>query len=290
MIVNRHAGRRGVRRDADRAAARLKEQGVSVVLQATGSAEEAARVIEQAKDSVGCVVAVGGDGTLRGVVDATHGLLPVGLIPRGTANVVARELKIPLDPRRAADNLATGHTRRIDLGHIEGRGTFLAMVGVGFDGQVVTGVHPGRMKAARMGLSAMSALLRPALPPLDVTVDGTRLDVTAFGVVAANTRNYGGWFAACPSALPDDGVLDTMLLLRRDRRALLRSGLAVVRRREGSPAIVSYGRGTHIEVTSRNGAESPVQADGDPCGTTPIRLSIEPGAVAIIAPDPGASR
>lgn len=290
MIVNRQAGRRGVRRDADRAAERLKERGVAVDLQATSSAEEAAGIIDQAKSGYSCVVAVGGDGTLRGVVEAAKGVLPVGLIPRGTANVVARELSLPLDPRRAADNVAAGHIRNIDLGHIEGRGTFLAMVGVGFDGKVVNGVPPGRMKVARMGLAALGALLRPNLPRLAVTMDGVPVDGGAFGVVAANTRNYAGWFVACPAAQPDDGVLDTMILHRGDRRALLRFGLAVARRREGSPRVISYGRSSQIEIESLSEFESPVQADGDPCGTTPVTLSIEPGAVAIIAPDMGGAR
>ena len=290
MIVNRNAGRRGVRRDADRAATRLIERGVPVDLQATGSAEEAAGIIDQARGVFTCVVAVGGDGTLRGVVDAAQGSLPVGLIPRGTANVVARELKLPLDIKRAADNIATGHVRNIDLGRIEGRGTFLAMVGVGFDGKVVDGVRPGRMKAARMGLSALSALLRPNLPGLAVTIDGVPIAAPVFGAVVANTRNYGGWFSACPAAQPDDGLLDTMLLHRGDRRALLRFGFAVASKREGSPSFASYGRSARIEISSLGAVESPVQADGDPCGMTPVHLSIHPGAVAIIAPDMGGVR
>jgi len=284
MIVNRQAGKRGVRRDADTAAGRLADQGVAVSLEATGSAEEAQAIITEARTEVGCVVAVGGDGTLRGVVDAADGHVPVGLIPRGTANVVARELGIPLNPRRAADLIATGSPRHLDLGKIEGRGTFLAMVGVGFDASVVEHVGPGRWKALRMGLSTARQFLAPKLPPLGISIDGTPMDGPAFATVIANTRNYGGWFAACPRAVPDDGRLDTMTLLRRDRRALLRTGMAILRCRPASEALIRYGTASSVEITTLDGSQAPVQADGDPCGTTPIRVSIAPGAVAIIAP------
>ena len=128
MIVNGQAGRRGVRRDADRVASRLQDQSVEVDLQLTGSAEEAARIIAEAEARVNAIVAVGGAGTLRGVISAPSPQVPVGLVPRGTANVVARELGIPLDPRGAADEIARGQVRQIDVGHIEGRGSFLAMV------------------------------------------------------------------------------------------------------------------------------------------------------------------
>lgn len=284
MIVNRQAGKRGVRRDADRAAARLRERGVDVQLEATGSAQEARTIIAQARSEVRCVVAVGGDGTLRGVVDSAAGEVPVGLIPRGTANVVARELGIPLDPTGAADLLADGTPRRLDLGRIEGRGTFMAMVGVGFDAAVVEDVRPGRWKALRMGISAVRQFVSPNLPELAITVDGAPVEGPAFATVIANTRNYGGWFAACPDAVPDDGRLDTMTLLRRDRRALARAGFAIVRKRPGNEGFTRYGKAETVEIDTTDGSRAPVQADGDPCGTTPIRISIAPGAVAIIAP------
>jgi len=209
----------------------------------------------------------------------------VGLVPRGTANVVARELGIPLDPRGAADEIARGQVRQIDVGHIEGRGSFLAMVGVGFDGQVVQGIRPGPMKAARMGISALGAVCRLNLPALQVSIDGVTVQSPVYSVIASNTRNYGGWFAACPEARPDDGLLDAMLLQRPDRRALLRIGASIVRKRRGSPAIVGYERGRDLLISAQNGTGVPVQADGDPCGTTPIRISIRHRAASIIAPE-----
>lgn len=284
MIVNRSAGRRGVRADADKAAARLKDRGADVAVEPTGSAEEARAIIEDAREEAGCIVAVGGDGTLRGVVDAVEGRCPVGVIPRGTANVVARELSIPLEPKRAADLLVDGAPRSLDLGRIEGRGTFLAMVGVGFDAAVVESVGPGAFKALRMGLSAVRHILSPRLPELAITIDGVRSADPAFAAIVANTRNYGGWFAACPNALPDDGLLDAMTILRGTRRVLMRAGIAILRQRTASASFARYTTATTVEIDTLDGSAAPVQADGDPCGTTPIRVSIAPGAAAIIAP------
>jgi diacylglycerol kinase family enzyme len=158
------------------------------------------------------------------------------------------------------------------------------MVGIGFDGQVVQGIRPGPMKAARMGLAAVGTILRLRLPALSVNIDDVPVPGPVYSVIVANTRNYGGWFAACPAAKPDDGLLDALMLRRNDRRALIRTGAAIVRRREAPRHVVAYEQGHTIEITSLNGREAPVQADGDPCGTTPIRLSVRYRAAAIITP------
>jgi len=285
MIVNRNAGGHGVYGDAERAATRLRDRGISVRIETTGSVKEAEELVRSACHEVGCVVAVGGDGTLRGIVDAVgNEPLPVGVIPRGTANVMAHELGVPLTPERAADALADGVPRLLDLGRIHGGGSFLAMLGVGFDGQIVQGVQPGRFKICRMGLAALKNVCNPSLQPLRVIVDGEEDTEAKFSVVVANTRNYGGWFSLCPDARPDDGRFHYVGLKRPNRTSLMRLVVAATRRRPTGRSTATYGEGREFVIESLGPEEVPIQADGDPCGTTPVRLSIEPQAVAIIAP------
>ena len=286
MIVNRHAGRKGTRRAAERAAVRMRDRGVDVRLERTGSAEEAAALIATTAPNVDAVVSVGGDGTVRGVVDAllASGIeVDVGIIPRGTANVVARELGVPIHPVRAADVVVDGTPRRIDVGKVNDE-TFLAMVGIGLDATIVQGVRPGRLKLARMGWSSMQTLARPRFQPLRILVNGEEITEPSFSAVVTNTRNYAGWFSLCPAAAPDDGRFDLIRTRRRDRRAILRLVSAAVRWRPTSARVAAYSRGETFLIESTGAHQVPVQADGDPCGTTPVRISIVKSAVAIIAP------
>jgi diacylglycerol kinase (ATP) len=216
----------------------------------------------------------------------------IGLIPGGTANVVARELGIPIDLKGATEVLLEGHIRRLDIGRIrrtlgDGPGfddVFLAMVGVGIDADVVENVLPGPFKMTRFGVALTRRLIRGQPTPLRLTVDGVERPGPTFGTIVANTANYGGWFSACPDARPDDGDLDWLQVRGESRCASLRVLAAMVRKRRGPPAVAHYGTGRTFAIESLNGHPALVQADGDACGTTPICISIDPARVAMIAP------
>jgi diacylglycerol kinase (ATP) len=248
-----------------------------------GDATELAR----AAAAHGCdvVVAVGGDGTLNEVVNGLA-TTPTALavIPAGTANVWAREARLPRHPAAVARLLDHGVVRRIDLGRVGDR-YFLLMASLGVDALVVAGVSPRAKR--RFGRAAyLTRGLREALrfPAADarMRVDGEAIAARLFLLVAGNTRSYGGALTLTHHAVADDGLLDVVLFqgggLGRVGGYLAR---ALARRHLAAPGTL-FRRARVVEVTTD--PVLPVQADGELVGTTPARLTVVPGALRVIVP------
>ncbi len=286
FIINPISGQGASLRAADVAERLLRAAGVSVVRHVTTSAGEGRAIASRLDPSSSLVVAVGGDGTLNEVVTGLTANIPVGLVPVGTANVVARDLRIPLAARRAAELILSGDARPIDVGRINDR-RFLAMLGVGFDGAIVHAIAE-----ARRGPISKLTYVRPSLralsryrsTPLALTVDGVRVDGPVFGAIIANTRNYGGFFAAVPQARIDDGLLHWVAYRRPGKFALLQSFIAAATRREMGATHAVYGSGRVIRIESQDQGPVPMQADGDDYGFLPATITILPAAARVIRP------
>lgn len=230
------------------------------------------------------VVCVGGDGTLREVIEGLDGGGTVGVIPAGTANVVARDLGIPRSGAGAVRVLLEGRPRSLDVGRVNGR-PFLAMVGVGFDGEVVRSLCDSRRGPIRMSsyvLPGLRSFLHHRPQPLAVTVDDRPSRNGAFGMIICNTRNYGGFLSVAPQARMDDGWLDFQMQLGSGRTSLLVLSLAALMHRRPPSHLAAYGRGRRIKVEA--GTPVPVQVDGDAFGTTPVEVEVEAARVSILAP------
>ena len=162
------------------------------------------------------MVAVGGDGTVRGCAEglASTGV-PLGIVPHGTANLLARDARHPR-PSAPALDIALGAAgcvdRRIDLA-IADREPFTAMAGMGLDAAVVAGT---KLKHQLGWLAyAMSGAVHLALPPTRFTItldDGEPIERTARSVVVGNSGLLPGGFSLLPDARLDDGVLDVAVL------------------------------------------------------------------------------
>ena len=284
LIVNPVSGRGKGPPAAARVKSRLESAGHAVRIQETRAAGDAARLAGAAVLNGETVVAVGGDGTLREVVEGTGPDTRIGLIPAGTANVLARDLGVPRDPERAACLLLEGTSQPVDMGWVNGR-PFLAMVGVGQDADVVR-----RLAERRNGPIRMSSYVLPSIETLfgyryvtlDVEIDGEPLDVPVYGVIVSNTANYGGIFSVTPDADATDGWLDWQCVVQPGRGAVLGWSMAAIRRRKAGPRLARYGRARRVVVTADDPA--PVQVDGDPFGMTPVSIEIAPGRVSIILP------
>ncbi len=297
IIVNPVAGKQQPLEIAEEAATFLRRSGWSAEIlttQATGHATELTRTHAAEAD---LVAVVGGDGTLRETVIGLRGVsnAPVGFVPIGNANVVARELGIPRSPHRAIRVLAGGRARAIDVGTV-GESIFLAMVGVGFDGWAIAGV--GRMRATRWGgslyrnggstliylLAGIPALFRLRPNRVRLRVDGALLRRPYPSVVVCNTETYGLGWAMTPGASVESGELD----YQANRRSapwfvLWTLGAAILRGRLPG-AIAEYGRGTVLRIES----DTPFrwQVDGDPM--PPARcldIGVLPSYAWILVPD-----
>src|SRR3984957_9574932 len=168
-----------------------------------------------ALDGVDLVVAVGGDGTVRGCAEGLAGTgVPLGVVPHGTANLLARTLHIPGQPKAAlAVALAAGSVDwTIDLA-VADWVPFTAMAGKGLGAAVVAGA---KLKHQFGWLAyAMSGAVHLALPPVRFTIrldDGPPIEREARSVVAGNSGLLPGGFSLLPDARLDDGLLDVGVL------------------------------------------------------------------------------
>lgn len=251
--------------------------------------DETDAVVRQGmRDGVECVVAAGGDGTINRVASHLAGTdIPLGIIPVGTVNVLAREFGIPLDATEALNVVLQGQTQRIDLG-VANDQPFLLMAGMGFDAKVVSEVVPsikellGSFAYVTAGLQTL-ANYKPSV--FHLRVDGVDVHLPAWLVIVGNASTYAYQFAMTPDARMDDGVLDVLLFAERtalDR--LTQIGAAMFGQHMHHPN-VSYLRARHLLVEAEPSVY--LQLDGDTAGVSPVDIRVLPGALSLIVPGEG---
>ncbi|MGV9265916.1 diacylglycerol kinase [Kitasatospora sp. NPDC003701] len=277
---------------ARRAAARLRALGVEVDEQAGSSATESVGLARAAVSSGTCdaLVVVGGDGMINLGLQATAGTeVPLGVVPAGTGNDHARAYGLPRgEPEAAAEVVAAGHTRTVDLGRVTAAdGTqrwFGSVLASGFDSLVSDRTNRLRWPRGRMrynlAILVEFANLRP-LPFRITLADGTVVarDLTLAAV--GNTTSYGGGMLICPTADPADGLLDVTLVDAMPRHRIARF----------FPTLF---KGTHVErpevTTHRTPSlriDSPgitAYADGEFMAALPIDVEAVPGALHLLTP------
>jgi diacylglycerol kinase (ATP) len=240
------------------------------------------------------VVSIGGDGTLRAVVERVTdgGRYPgpgVLVIPMGTANLMGRHLGIALSlwkyEDRAVRAIRTGRRVLLDAGRANGK-IFLLMVGVGIDGEIVHALD--RVRTGPIGFAsylkpAFVSLAGYAYPSLEIEVDrrcvfGMKQAVAFVG----NIPEYGTGFQILPHARSDDEVLDVCVLPARSAKELIDHFLRAAAGEHLMGEGVVYAKGRQIRVTSDRPVA--VQADGDPAGFTPIEIDVLATRIAFIVP------
>jgi diacylglycerol kinase (ATP) len=228
---------------------------------------------EQAlSEGVTLVLACGGDGTVRAVLTVLAGSgTPLGVLPVGTGNLLARNLGLPVnDPEAALEIALTGSERPIDVGRIEptipnGRHErFAIMAGVGFDAAMMRDA-PEKLKE-RVGWAAylVSAVkhLRGSSMRVQVCIDGGEpIHARARSVVIGNVGKLQGGLELLPDAHPDDGVLDVAVIVSHSLMDWLRVASRVLIRRAHVDQRYTTYQGKQIRVTLRSA--QPRQIDGD---------------------------
>ena len=279
--MNPAAGRRRRFAEAMSAWSAAGRTTAVVETQRRGDAERLAR--DAAASGVGLVLVGGGDGTVNEVINglADSSRPPtLGVLPLGTANVLARELGLPLGPAAAATALATARSREVHLGLVNGR-RFAMMAGVGFDAQVVAAVDPeAKRRFGRLAYAATTADLwaRGRNVRYRLQTGDTALEVGS--VIVANGRHYAGGFVACPTADLSRPELSLCLLNASTRLQVLATALALGIGRIGWAPGVSHLSAPMLHVDGP--ADEPVQADGDIVGTLPATFSVAPGTLRML--------
>jgi diacylglycerol kinase family enzyme/membrane-associated phospholipid phosphatase len=211
--------------------------------------------------------------------------VPLGLLPLGTMNNLAHSLGIPEDLESACALLARAQPRPLDVG-LAGDHLFLEVAGAGLEAslfphaEALKGrrrVHPGAMRDAYRVLSAF----KPTRLTLDL--DGRQLEVRALQVSVCNAPRYGASFAAAPDARTDDGWLDVVIYQRFSRLELARHYISIMGGRRDLWARIRRERARRV-LLMPHAAQWDVHADGVLIGATPIAISVEPGALRVLAP------
>ena len=283
IIGNPNSGRAGDAGYLERFAEILRSRGHSVEVLNTEHPNHATELAARAGNRL--VVAAGGDGTVNEVLNGLSEEATLGILPLGTANVLARELGLPLDGEAACRRILDGEVSRVDFGVATDAGgverRFACMAGIGFDAQVV-GTVPPRLKRILRGLAfaltAFRVFFENRFPKLEI-VDGDEVHIARFAIVA-NGHYYGGDYRVTGPGLLTRGEFETVLVERVS--ILLRPDVFtwIMARKPLNRATKSF---TSKEVIARSpGAEVPVQIDGELWGELPMSFRIEPGALRVV--------
>jgi len=322
IIFNPMSGRAGRRADDVRQMIEmLAGRGIVAKSSATtgpGTATHQAAAAVTA--GVDIIISYGGDGTLNEVIQGVAGSkTPLAVWPGGTANVVARELRVPFDIVGLAEMISAGKTHRIALGlakagsEFTGNGAerhrndlteisrpsvesgaldsargspgryFVMMAGIGLDASIARSVnHNLKRRAGELAywLSGLKHLFQWRAEPFTIEVDG-RVYEAAFALVG-NGKGYGGGMMMTPGAKLDQPWFEIYILPPLSSNfAYLRALGACMR---GKPEIegVSLIRGTRVKANSNR--EPWVEADGELLGPLPMTFEVVPDALSIIVP------
>ncbi|MBN1237341.1 MAG: lipid kinase [Gammaproteobacteria bacterium] len=287
LVVNRRA------RSGDSAAETAFETldlgvGEPRILDIEDPATLSARIQAALTPATAAIVIAGGDGTVNSALPALiEAAIPLGIIPLGTGNDLARTLGIPTTAAEAAEVVARGRKRRIDVGSVNGR-YFVNAAGIGFSTELQE--LPPRLKGWLGPLAYPLGVLRRWRDhrAFRVKVRGGGIDCArrVIQVTVANGRSYGGGMTVHEEARVDDGTLDVLLILPRPLWRLILSALSFKRGVYSKRGPVIALRGAEFEIRTRR--PNPVATDGEVSTSTPAEFRVIPGALEVYVPDDAA--
>jgi diacylglycerol kinase (ATP) len=244
------------------------------------------------KSGAEVVLAVGGDGAVLQVVNGlAETKVALGIVPKGTGNLLAGNLGIPRRLERAVDVVVSGRRRRIDLGHLQVDGkerVFAVACGVGFDARVMRAT--GNVGKRRWGkLAYVANAIREAMTLRNVehriTLDGVDTTTEAAQVFIANFGRLGLLVEPRRKIQPDDGLLDVIVVRASGPLPGLLAGWETIRQRdlgESGPGHVFRAQAHEVHIATQPARL--VEIDGSVIGETPISASIRSGALTVIEP------
>ena len=290
LISNPKTGRYvSRRRPVEELAAQLESLGVKVDLRLTRGPGDATEIASRAaRNGSSDVIVVGGDGTINEAIQGLAGTKArLAIIPRGTGNVLARELGLPLDDEQALKIAAQGKSRQIYLGLAIDETTnvsryFILMAGIGLDASVVKRVQPSLKKRIGKGafwVSGLSHLATWNPRPFILEINGHNYTSTFAAIGKA--AKYGGDLAITPGARLDRPEFEVCIIDTRSRLRYLH--LLSQAMRNGMPRNASEVKFVNA-VTIKAHGDAHVQIDGELIGHLPMRFEIAPHSLEIIVP------
>ena len=229
-------------------------------------------------------VVISGDGLLGAIGGAMAGTdTPLGIVPGGRGNDLARVLGIPDDPVEAVAVIAAGETRRIDVGEANGK-RFLGIVSVGFDSEANRLANETNFLRGNLvyAYAALRTLLTWKPGRFTLRVDDERVRVSGYSISVANSRAFGGGMYIAPNAELDDGEFDIVTVGEVGKLRFVGNLPKVFKGAHVEEDEVKVFRAQRLELTASR--PFPVYADGEHLTDLPVSLRVLPRSLSVIVP------
>lgn len=289
LIANPKTGRyAGRRRSAHELASQLEALGIHVDVRLTNGPGHATDIAARAaRNGSSDIIVAGGDGTINEAIQGLAGTKArLGIIPRGTGNVLARELGLPLDDEQAAIVAAEGKTQKIYLGLAineltNERRHFVLMAGLGLDASVVRRVQPSLKKRIGRGAFWVSGLSHLASwNPRRFTLEIEDQKYTATFAAIGKAAKYGGDLAITPGARLDQREFEVCIIETMSRFRYLHLLSHALREGMRDKPEVKFVKATSVRAYG----DAQVQVDGELIGHLPMRFEIAPHSLEVVVP------
>jgi YegS/Rv2252/BmrU family lipid kinase len=285
LIVNPSAGGgRGAKR-LPAVEAVLRSHGMRFRVERTTSLDHARELARSTIEREEIAASLGGDGlagAVAGELRGSRGIL--GVLPGGRGNDFARKLGISQDAAQAAEVLASGAIREVDVAVTAAGHAYLGIASAGLDSDVQDIALATKLKLGSLvylyGTLRVLAKWKPAT--WTVTVDGEQRSFCGYSVAVANSGMYGGGMKLVPDASLDDGMLDIVLCGESTKRAYLAGLPKVFKGTHVSDPALTFLKGR--EVSFESDRPYVAYADGDPIADLPCTITVEPRALRVLAP------
>jgi diacylglycerol kinase (ATP) len=285
VILNPLAGKGTSRKLINRTLKFFKDRGYMVDFYETKDQGDARKAVQRLNNDCHIIVIMGGDGTINEVLNGLRNWKTrLGIIPIGTANVLAKELKIPFDVMSACEVITQENELKLDLGKNE-KGYFVLIAGVGLDATIVKDLSTrrnGNIGYASYTIPIIKNLLSYKYPKLSVKVDGKLIENNAGLVFVGNTKSYGGPIEVTSYAKANDGTFDVCIVKIKSRLSILILMWNALMRTLPESKDVKYIKGKIVSITSD--LRVPYQMDGDFAGYVPTIFEIIPNVAPILVP------
>lgn len=285
LIVNPHSGYGGHSLLLSDLRPAMRRAGFEIVEYTTRGPSDATRYAKEIAGQAAAAVVWGGDGTVREVADGLAGTdVPILACPAGTENLLAKELRIPGRPQGLVDILRSGQVVSCDVGQVNSR-SFLLIMGVGFDGEVVR-----RLTARRSGHISHLSYFWPIwrtfwehdFPRLRILAGRERV-FNGFGLAfIGNISRYAVGLRICKDARFDDGLLDLVVFSCHEQTGLLLHAAWTLLRLHPLKGNVIYRRVRDCRIETDRPV--PSQVDGDVGPATPLEVSVAAARVKLLIP------
>ncbi|MBD2537889.1 lipid kinase [Coleofasciculus sp. FACHB-SPT36] len=283
LLLNRHA-RRG-KEGLSEAVAKLQELGFDLQEESTQKPQQIPEIIRRYRDRVDLVIIGGGDGTLNaaaeGLIDTQ---LPLGILPLGTANDLARTLSIPVSLPEACEVIATGQKQRIDLGWVNGK-HFFNVASLGLSVQItqqLTKEIKQRWGVLAYAVTAIQVIGRSRPFLAKIRLNGESIQVRTVQIAVGNGRYYGGGMTVADDATIDDQRLDVYSLEVQNAWQIVRLLPSMLKGKQAEWPEVRSLQGREIEVSTLK--PLPINTDGEITTYTPAKFRLIPEAISVLVP------